>query len=536
MLEDKVALVAGSRRATDANGEHNSFFIDGAWRAAKSDRSFDVISPRSEKQVGRVAAASREDIDDAVAAARRAFDEGPWPRMSPSERAEYLSRIATGIEKRQHELAPLITEELGCSLPLSQYYMVVAPVMSFNYFAEVGRTLELEEVRISDLTPFTGGSAGGPTVPMAGNSLVIREPVGVVASFPAYNFAFAAVGQKLGPALIAGCTVVLKVPEPNPLATFIYGEIFEEAGLPPGVVNIVAAAADESAYLVEHPGVDMVSFTGSDVVGAKVAAACGALVRPVVLELGGKSAAIVLDDARLEDVVPMLVGASVGANSGQVCVALTRLIVPAQQYEAYSEALSQAFKSLKVGDPMEPDTVIGPLVSARQRDRVESLVEEARAEGATVAAGGQRPADVSQGWFYEPTLITNAHNDMKIAREEVFGPVAVLIPHHGEEDAIRIANESPYGLAGSVFTADDTHGFEVARRIRTGTFSVNTVTADLGSPFGGYGKSGIGREHGPTAVDEYLHSRTISMDPGKQLPEKIARGVRRGDGPGSREA
>lgn len=516
--------------------EHDSFFIDGAWRAAKSDRSFDVISPRSEELVGRVPAASREDIDDAVAAARRAFDDGPWPRMSPAERADYLTRIATGIEKRQHELAPLISEELGCSMLLSQYYMTVAPVMSFNYYAEVGRTLELEEVRISDLTSFTGGSAGGPTVPMAGNSLVVREPVGVVASFPAYNFAIPAIGQKLGPALIAGCTVVIKVPEPTPLATFVYGEIFEEAGLPPGVVNIVAAGPAESAYLVEHPGVDMVSFTGSDAVGAKIAAACGALVRPVLLELGGKSAAIVLDDARLEDVVPALVSGSVGANSGQHCVARTRFIVPAEQYNAYAEALAQAFSSLKIGDPMDPDTVVGPLVTSRQRDRVESFVEEARREGATVAAGGRRPADMSVGWYYEPTLITNAHNDMKIAREEVFGPVAVLIPHNGEEDAIRIANESPYGLAGSVFTADDAHGFEVARRIRTGTFSVNTVTADLGSPFGGYGKSGIGREHGPTAVDEYLHSRTISMDPGKQLPDAVTNGVRRGDGPGSLEA
>jgi len=513
--------------------EHDSFFIDGAWRAAKSDRTFDVISPRSEELIGRVPAASREDIDDAVAAARRAFDEGPWPRMSPSERAEYLTRIATGIEKRQHELAPLISEELGCSMMLSQYYMTVAPVMSFNYYAEVARSLELQEVRMSDLTLLTGGSAGGPTVPMAGNSLVVREPVGVVASFPAYNFVVPAIAQKLAPALIAGCTVVVKLPEPDPLAAFVYGEIFEEAGLPPGVVNIVAAAADESAYLVEHPGVDMVSFTGSDAVGAKIAAACGALIRPVVLELGGKSAAIVLDDVRPEDVVPMLVGGSVGANSGQVCVALTRFIVPAAQYQMYADALAEAFSSLKVGDPMDPDTVIGPLVTAAQRDRVESMVEEARREGATVAAGGQRPADKSAGWYYEPTLITDAHNGMKIAQDEVFGPVAVLIPHEGEEDAIRIANESPYGLAGSVFTADDAHGFEVARRIRTGTFSVNTVTADLGSPFGGYGKSGIGREHGPTAVDEYLHSRTISMDPGKQLPDVVTNGVRRGDGPGS---
>lgn len=513
--------------------EHDSFFIDGAWRAAKSDRTFDVVSPRSEQLVGRVPAASQDDIDDAVAAARRAFDEGPWPRLTPAERAEYLTRIAVGIEKRRDELTPLITEELGCSVPLSQYYMTLAPVLSFNYYAELGRTLELEEVRVSDLTPFTSGEPGGATVPMAGKSLVVREPVGVVASFPAYNFTVPAIAQKIGPALIAGCTVVVKVPEPTPLAAFVYGEIFKEAGLPAGVVNIVAAAAAESAYLVSHPGVDMVSFTGSDAVGAKVAAACGALVRPVVLELGGKSAAIVLEDARIEDVVPMLVAGSVGANSGQVCVAQSRFLVPSAQYEQYSTALAEAFSSLKVGDPMEPDTVVGPLVTAAQRDRVESIVDEARREGATVAAGGQRPADEPVGWYYEPTLITNAHNGMKVAQEEVFGPVAVLIPHDGEEDAIRIANDSPYGLGGSVFTADDAHGFEVARRIRTGTFSVNGVAADLGSPFGGYGKSGLGREHGPTAVDEYLHSRTISLDPGKPLPDAVTRGVRRGEGPGN---
>lgn len=513
--------------------EHDSFFIDGAWRTAQSKKTFDVISPRSEQVVGRVPAASTDDIDDAVAAARTAFDEGPWPRLSPAERAEYLGRIAVGIEKRRPELVQLISEELGCSLVLSEFYMTAMSVLSFKYFAELGRTLELEEVRVSDLTPFMATGPDGSQPAMGGNSLVIREPVGVVASFPAYNFAFAAVGQKLGPALLAGCTVVLKVTEPNPLATFVFGEIFEEVGLPRGVVNIVAAGPEESAYLVQHPGVDMVSFTGSDEVGAKVAAATAALVRPVVLELGGKSAAIVLEDARMEDVVPLLVGASVGANSGQSCVARSRFIVPASQYQAYADALVEAFSSLKIGDPMEADTVIGPLVTAKHRDRVAAKVDEARREGATVATGGKRPDDLSVGWYYEPTLIVDAHNDMKIAREETFGPVAVLIPHDGEEDAIRIANDSPYGLGGSVFTADDAHGFEVARRIRTGTFSVNGVAADLGSPFGGYGKSGLGREHGPTAVDEYLHSRTISLDPGKPLPDAVTRGVRRGEGPGN---
>jgi aldehyde dehydrogenase (NAD+) len=513
--------------------EHDSFFIDGAWRKADTDDFFEVVSPSTEEVIGRVPAASTADIDAAVAAARKAFDEGPWPRMTPAERADHLSAIALAIEKRQAELAPLISKELGCSLMLSQVYQVVAPVMSFNYYAELGRTMQTEEVRISDLTPLAGSSEGGSIVPMRGASLVVQEPVGVVASFPAYNFAFPAVGQKLGPALIAGCTVVVKVTEPNPLATFLYGDIFAEAGLPPGVVNIVAARAEASAHLVSHPDVDMVSFTGSVEVGAKVAAACGALVRPCVLELGGKSAAIVLEDAEMADVLPVLIGTSAGTNAGQSCVAQTRLIVPREQYDAYAQALAEGFTSLKVGDPLEGDTVVGPLVTSAQRDRVEQLVETARREGATIAAGGKRPEGLDRGWYYEPTLITDATNDMTIAREEVFGPVATLIPHDGEEDAIRLANESDYGLAGSVFTADVKHGFEVARKVRTGTFSVNTFAADLGSPFGGFKKSGIGREHGPTAVNEYLLAKTISVDPTHELPASVTEGVPVGGGPGT---
>jgi aldehyde dehydrogenase (NAD+) len=369
---------------------------------------------------------------------------------------------------------------------------------------------------------------------MAGKSLVVKEPVGVVAAFPAYNFALPAIGQKAGPALVAGCTVVVKVTEPNPLATFVVGEICAEIGLPPGVLNIVAAGPAESAYLVRHPGVDMVSFTGSAETGAKIAAACGELIRPCVLELGGKSAAIVLEDARMEDVLPVLIGASVGTNAGQSCVAQTRLLVPESQYDAYTEALADGFSSLRVGDPMDPDTVVSPLVTQRQRDRVESYVDLARKEGATIATGGRRPPHFSRGWYYEPTLIAGANNDMRVCREEIFGPVASLIPHRGEDDAVRIANDSALGLAGSVFTQDTEHGFDVARRVRTGTFSVNTFAADLGSPFGGFKKSGIGREHGPGAVQEFLLTKTISIDPAKELPESIVSGVARGTGPGTR--
>lgn len=514
--------------------DHKSFFIGGSWQVPTGTERLDVISPRSEERIGSVPAAGKEDIDKAVAAARHAFDDGEWPRLTLADRADYVSRLAEGIEKRSAELAELITEELGCTLLLSQVYQAVAPVMSLNYAAEVGRNLRTAEVRDSDLSALAGESAGGGIIPMAGKSLVLKEPVGVVASFPAYNFALPAFGQKVGPALVAGCTVVMKVTEPNPLATFVVGEICDEIGLPPGVLNIVAARAPESEYLVRHPGVDMVSFTGSVEVGSKIAAACGELIRPCVLELGGKSAAIVLEDARMEDVLPVLIGASVGTNAGQSCVALTRLVVPESQYAAYAEALADGFASLKVGDPMEPDTVVSPLVTAQQRDRVERSVDIARKEGATIAFGGRRPPQLSRGWYYEPTLITNAHNDMRVSREEIFGPVASLIPHRGEDDAVRIANDSELGLAGSVFTQDAAHGFDIARRMRTGTFSVNTFAADLGSPFGGLKKSGLGREHGPDAVQEYLVTRTISIDPSQELPEPVVAGIPHGTGPGTR--
>ncbi|WP_425826491.1 aldehyde dehydrogenase [Streptomyces fractus] len=524
-----------SATGTDHIGhiDHNAFFIDGAWRKATGTDHFDVISPRSEQRIGSVPAATRHDIDMAVDAARRAFDEGEWPRLTPVERADYLARLAEGIERRQAELADLITEELGCTLLLSQVYQTVSPVMSLNYAAEVGRGLRTEEVRVSDLSAYAGKSAGGGIIPMAGSSVVVKEPVGVVACFPAYNFALPAIGQKAGPALIAGCTVIIKVTEPNPLATFVIGEICEEIGLPPGVLNIVAARAPESDHLVRHPGVDMVSFTGSVDVGTRIAAACGELIRPCVLELGGKSAAIVLEDANPDDVIPTLVGASVGTNAGQSCVAQTRLLVPQSQYRAYAEALAGAFASLKVGDPREADTAVGPLITARHRDRVASYVDTARKEGATIAYGGRRPPHLDRGWYYEPTLVTDAHNDMTLSREETFGPVASLIPHQGEDDAVRIANDSQLGLAGSVFTADAAHGFEIARRVRTGTFSVNTFAADLGSPFGGFKKSGIGREHGPDAVQEYLLTKTVSIDPGLDLPESVTRNVPRGTGPGT---
>jgi len=513
--------------------DYDAFFIDGEWRKAESDDSFEVISPRSEERIGSVPAASKADIDAAVASARDAFDNGGWTQLTPVERGGHCARLADAIHRNRDELAELFTEEQGSTLFLSQVFQAVAPTTSLNYNAELAKDLQLEEVRISDLTRLAGGSAGGSIIPTAGKSLVVKEPVGVVAAFLAFNFALAAVGQKAGPALVAGCTVVLKVPEPNPLTVFALGDLMREIDFPAGVLNIVAARGESSSYLVSHPGVDMVSFTGSTSVGKRIGAACGELVRPCLLELGGKSPAIVLEDADDDIVVPTLVGCTAGTNSGQSCVALSRILVPEAKYDHYADALAAAFGSLKVGDPMEEDTVVGPVTTKEHRERILAHIARAVEQGATVRVGGGRPAGLERGWYVEPTLLTDVTNDMEIAQEETFGPVATLIAYGDEAEAIRIANETLYGLSGAVFTADPVHGFEVARKIRAGTFSVNTFAADLGSPFGGFKQSGIGREMGITAVQEFLQPKTISVDPSSELPPEVVEGVPYGTGPGT---
>jgi aldehyde dehydrogenase (NAD+) len=302
-------------------------------------------------------------------------------------------------------------------------------------------------------------------------------------------------------------------------------ELLDEVGFPPGVINIVAAGAEASEHLVRHPEVDMVSFTGSTKVGSRIGEICGSLVKPFVLELGGKSAAIVLPDADLETTIPALVGASVATNAGQSCVCMSRFLVPRHQHDEIVARLTQAFESLKLGDPMEPDTIVHPLISEAHRERVLGYVRKGVEEGATLATGGKVPEDRPEGWYVEPTLLANARNDMTVAQEEIFGPVVVVIPYDDEEDAIRIANDSEYGLAGCVFTSDVSHGFEVARRIRTGTFSVNTFAADFNSPFGGYKRSGIGREHGVAGLEGYLLTKTISIDPSQELPDDVVEGA-----------
>jgi betaine-aldehyde dehydrogenase len=339
--------------------------------------------------------------------------------------------------------------------------------------------------------------------------LVRHEPVGVVAAIVPWNVPLFTAALKLGPALAAGCTVVLKPAPETPLDAYLLAEVIEASGLPEGVVNIVAAGREAGEHLVCHPGVDKVGFTGSTAAGRRIASLCGERLKRFTLELGGKSAAVILDDADIAATMAGLVPAAF-MNNGQACVAQTRILAPAERYDEVAEALVEAVRAMTVGDPLDPTTVIGPLVAARQRDRVEGYIAAGIEEGAKPAIGGNgRPA--RPGWFVEPTVFIGANNQMRIAREEIFGPVVAVIPYEDTEDAIRIADDSDYGLSGSVWTADVSRGLEVARRVRTGTFGVNGSGMDFGAPFGGFKSSGIGRELGPEGLTHYLEDKTITL-------------------------
>ena len=502
--------------------EYPNLYYGGGWQEPDSSERFDVINPATGEQIGFVPAGNAADMDAAVEAARKAFYETDWPTRPVGERAECMERLAALIAEHQAEFRDLIVDELGHTKLTAEVYHSVAPTLHWNYYAKVGREYTFAETREADLSPLAG-NAGGLIMKYETKSLLVREPVGVVAALCAFNFPLSGIAQKTAPAIVAGCTIVVKAPDPDPLALFAMADLVAEAGFPPGVINIVAATREGSEHLVGHPDVDMVTFTGSTEVGKRIAEVCGAQVKRCVLELGGKSAAIVLEDADLETALPMLVGGSAGTSQGENCTCMSRILVPRSRYDEFAAALTAAFESLKIGDPRDDDTVIGPMITEAHRERVLGYVEKAVEEGATVATGGGVPADLEQGWYVEPTLLTDVENDSTVAQEEIFGPVIALIAYDDEEDAVRIANDSRFGLSGSVFTGDPARGFEIARRIRTGTFRVNTLSADFNSSFGGYKESGIGREHGPYAIDEYVLDKTISIEPSDEFPEEVLR-------------
>ncbi|WP_431931792.1 aldehyde dehydrogenase [Nonomuraea jabiensis] len=471
---------------------HDRLFIGGEWVAPAGTATIDVISPHTEEVVGQVPDGTAADMDRAVAAAREAFDHGPWPRMTFAERAEVIGRLAAIYNERQGEMAQLITEEMGSPITFSNLAQAPQPLGMLQYYAELGKTFEQEEQRPGLFGPIT----------------VRREPVGVVAAVVPWNVPQFVTMTKVAPALLAGCAIVLKPAPETPLDAYLLAEWAIEAGIPAGVLNIVAAGREAGEHLVSHPGVDKVAFTGSTAAGRRIGAICGEQLKRVSLELGGKSAAIVLDDADLAASMGFLSIASL-MNNGQACVAQTRILASRNRYDEVVEAVANMVNSQPVGDPADPATGIGPLVAKRQQDRVEGYIRIGMDEGAKVVVGGlDRPYD--RGWYVSPTVFAGVTNEMRIAREEIFGPVLAVIPYEDEADAVRIANDSDYGLAGSVWTADAEHGMDVARQVRTGTYGVNCFMLETNAPFGGYKASGIGRELGPEGLNGYLEYKTIA--------------------------
>ncbi len=472
----------------------DKLFIGGEWVPALGAGRIDVVSASTEEHVGSVPDGTEADIDAAVAVARRAFDDPRgWSSWSSEDRAQLLERLADALEARGEETAHRVSMQNGMPITIARQLEAVFPGVVARYYAGLIRSVELEEER--------AGLLGG-------RIRVARKPVGVIAAIVPWNYPQTLAMFKLAPAIAMGCTLVMKPSPETVLDSLLLAEAAEEAGVPAGVLNIVPAGREVGAYLVAHPGVDKVAFTGSTVAGRKIAEVCGRLLRPVSLELGGKSAAIVLEDADLSQAGEALFGATL-LNNGQTCYLGTRVLAPRSRYDEVVETIAAIAGSIPVGDALDPATMIGPMASSRHRDRVEGYIRTAREEGARLVTGGGRPD--GRGWFVEPTVFADVSNDQTIAREEVFGPVLSIIPYDGEEDAIRIANDSDYGLGGSVWTADIDHGTDVARRVQTGTIGVNQYLPDPAAPFGGVKGSGLGRELGPEGLAAYQQLQSIYL-------------------------
>jgi aldehyde dehydrogenase (NAD+) len=472
------------------------FFIGGEWVQPSSDSTIDVIDSGTEELFFSVAEAQAADISRAAGAARQAFDTGPWPRLTHAERAEYLRAIGVGLRERAEALGQIWPRESGVLFKIAQYAGPGAAA-TFDYYAGLADTYPFEE----PAQPTAGGQFG----------LIVREPVGVVGAIVPWNAPLSLISYKIAPALLAGCTVVLKSSPEAPGEGYIVAAAAEAAGLPPGVLNVVTADREVSELLVRDPRVDKITFTGSTAAGRRIASICGERIARCTLELGGKSAAVILDDMDLEAAARTLAGAECFL-SGQVCSSLTRIVVTRRRHDELVDALAGAFSRIRVGDPFDGATQMGPLVASRQRDRVEGYIARGIADGARLATGGGRPKDLERGWFVEPTVFGNVDNSSAIAQEEIFGPVLSVIPAEDEADAVAVANDTIYGLNASVFTNDIDRARQVAGQLRSGTVGHNAFRTDFGVAFGGFKQSGIGREGGTEGLLPFLETKTVILE------------------------
>ena len=470
--------------------ERDRFLIGGEWVLPAGAGTIDVFNPATEEVAGRVPAGDAEDVDRAVAAARAAFPG--WSASSVSERVDLLQRLHNGLNARLDLVGRLVAEEVGMPLSMSTLIQACVPALVAGSYVGILAEFRFEE--------------------QVGHSLVVKEPAGVVACITPWNFPLHLAVAKVAPALAAGCTVVLKPSEVAPLTPFVLAEVLEEAGVPPGVFNLVTGYGPVVGQaLVDHVDVDMISFTGSTANGRLVAERAARSVKRVALELGGKSASVVLDDADLAEAVQATVSQAY-LNSGQTCIAWSRLLVPRHLHDEAAEQAAEVARSFIVGDPFDPATRMGPLVSPAQQERVRAHIRSGIDEGATLVTGGLRqPEGLHRGWYVEPTVFAAVESGMRIAQEEIFGPVVSIIPYDGEDEAVQIANDTAYGLHGAVFSADRERARRVARRMRTGQVDVNGAGFNPLAPAGGYKQSGHGRELGTYGLEEYLEVKSIQQ-------------------------
>jgi len=477
------------------------FYIGGQWVRPQSNMFASLASPVTGRPFLSVPLASRQDVDAAVQAAREAFDTGPWPRMPASVRTQCLKRLKDAVASRLGLLSRLWTAEVAAPVWFAEMFTPTATAM-LDYYADLSTTFPFEEDRTT----------------RGGHARIVRQPVGVAALIAPWNAQLPILAYKLSAALAAGCTVVVKTPPETPFDALVLAECAHEVGIPPGVINVITADAECGAHLVNSRAVDKVSFTGSTATGKVIVKSCADRIARVTLELGGKSAAIVLDDAELESTLAALVPFTM-PFSGQICFAQTRILVPRYRQREFEEAYTSIVAGLKVGDPWDPTTQIGPLANQRQLDRVVRYIEVGRAEGAKVLTGGKRSDRFEAGYFVEPTVFADVTSEMTIAREEIFGPVVTISAYDDSDHAIELANATDFGLSGTVFTSNLERGYETARRLRTGNVSVNGLQMEPNVPFGGFKQSGVGREGGPEGLSAFLEEQAVYLpsEPGPRI-------------------